>query len=175
MIRRLAALLTGLTFNSPLKPSQSNLSATSVESEGAARKLLKRHESELTRALKKQSHHHGHKHRESSTLKDAGVKFTFIIYENQRRWVGLGWTTSLFAYERSAWTDEHNNPVPAREAFELPEVEDGSRMRWRWAEESRWRVDGVPDDGKDPVDYDGDPGKMGWIYYDNKVGPRYGA
>ena len=107
--------------------------------------------------------------------KSSGVKFTFIIYENQRRWVGLGWTASLFAYERPAWTDEHNNPVPSKDEFELPDVEDGSKMRWQWVEGSRWRVDGVADD-KASADYEGDEAKNGWIYYDNKVrgnGPRW--
>ncbi|CAI4213387.1 unnamed protein product [Parascedosporium putredinis] len=102
------------------------------------------------------------------TGKDAGVKFTFIIFENQRRWVGLGWTTSLFAYERSAWTDEHNNSVPSRDSFELPETDEGSLMHWRWVRGSKWKVDGVPDEGKEAVDYDGDEGKNGWVYYDNK-------
>ena len=27
-------------------------------------------------------------------------------------------------------------------------------------------------DEKGPVDYDGDEGKNGWIYYDNKVSPK---
>ena len=95
------------------------------------------------------------------------MRFTFIIYENQRRWVGLGWTSTLFAYERSAWTDEHNNAVPPRDKFELPEVEDGP-AKWRWVKDSRWRVDGAADVG-DEADYDGEAGKHGWIYYDNKV------
>jgi len=167
-VRRLAALTTGLTFDSPLKPSTSNLSTMSTESEGSARKLLKTHESELSRALKKQSYHYGHKH-DSGSGKDAGVKFTFILYENQRRWVGLGWTSNLFAYERAAWTDEHNHAIPNKDAFELPEVEDGSQMRWRWVEGSKWKVDGVPDDGKESINYDGEEGKNGWVYYDNKV------
>lgn len=77
----------------------------------------------------------------------------------------------MFAYERGAWTDEHNHLVPSRDNFELPDVEDGSRVRWRWVEGSRWKVDGVPapEDGSEEVDYDGEAGKMGWIYYDNKV------
>ena len=113
-----------------------------------------------------------HKHGNNATGRDAGVKFTFILYENQRRWVGLGWTQSMFAYERAAWTDEHSNPVPPRNEFELPDVEDGSNMRWRWVEGSRWRVDGVSDDGSQEVDYDGEMGLNGWIYYDNKVCAR---
>ncbi|KXH43531.1 integral peroxisomal membrane peroxin [Colletotrichum nymphaeae SA-01] len=158
-IRRTAALVTGLTFEKPVKAVPVQITAAEngkVQAKPAA--------SELTKALRKQSHRHGN----NATSKDAGVKFTFIIYENQRRWVGLGWTQSMFAYERSAWTDEHNNPVPSRDTFELPEVEDGSNMRWRWVERSKWRVDGVPDDGTEPIDYDGEPGKNGWIYYDNK-------
>ncbi|KAK2001462.1 integral peroxisomal membrane peroxin [Colletotrichum falcatum] len=159
-VRRTAALLTGLTFEKPVKAVPVQMAAENGGMVHAKRPAA----SELTKALRKQSHKHGN----NATSKDAGVKFTFIIYENQRRWVGLGWTQSMFAYERSVWTDEHNNPVPSRDTFELPEVEDGSNMRWRWVDGSKWRVDGVPDDGTEPVDYDGDAGKNGWIYYDNK-------
>lgn len=142
LIRKLSGAVTGLRFEGPIKsPADAQLLA--------ARK--------------------GHKRTGSSRgSKSSGVKFTFIIYENQRRWVGLGWTHSLFAYERAAWTDEHNNATPSKEDFELPHVEDGSRMEWQWAEGSRWRVDGVPDD-HGPVEYDGEEGRNGWVYYDNKV------
>ncbi len=78
----------------------------------------------------------------------------------------LGWTNNLMAYERAAWTDEHNNPVPPKDEFELPEVEDG-HAKWRWVEESKWRVDGAPD--LDETDYDTEAGKNGWIFYDNTV------
>ncbi|KAK4225724.1 putative PEX23 peroxisomal biogenesis factor 23 [Podospora fimiseda] len=180
-IRRLASLLTGLHFEIPVKKgaaadsvevaangngSAKNKSKSGAVNAGSSGKGSSRgHESELTKALRRARGGH-----------DTGVRFTFIIYENQRRWVGLGWTTSLFAYERPAWTDEHNNVVPQRDEFELPEVEDGSNMRWRWVEGSRWKVDGVPDDavitedgeGKTGWDYDGPGGKQGWVYYDNK-------
>ncbi|KJR87730.1 Integral peroxisomal membrane peroxin family protein [Sporothrix schenckii 1099-18] len=190
-IRRTAALVTGLEFEGPMRPSKapsyvtaggSNLSDPSTTAATAAaalqsklsstkpgRRLSTPRESELTKAI-----------RRARAGQDAGVRFTFILYENQRRWVGLGWTTSLFAYERPAWTDEHNNAVPSKDEFELPEVEDGSKMRWRWVENSRWRVDGVVDDAvrvektgahgehMDTWDYDGEGGRMGWVYYDNK-------
>jgi hypothetical protein len=181
--RRLLALVTGLQFDVPARPSAAAASAASsaisvaslptgkgVSTPGSGPAQGAR-ESELTKAIRRARGGH-----------DAGVRFTFIIYENQRRWVGLGWTISLFAYERAAWTDEHNNSVPPRDQFELPEVEDGSRMKWRWVEGSRWRVDGVPDeavrvDGNDGSgdsemeewDYDGPGGRMGWVYYDNRV------
>lgn len=171
-VRRLAALITGLEISIPTKP----IKATNITEAAAATKNEKagngkgqanssgNRESELTKAIRRARGAH-----------DAGVRFTFIIYENQRRWVGLGWTNSLFAYERAAWTDEHNNAVPSKDNFELPEVEEGTQMRWRWVNGSRWRVDGVPDEavnvsGKDGEwDYDGDGGKNGWVYYDNKV------
>ena len=99
-----------------------------------------------------------------------GVKFTFILYENQRRWVGLGWTTSLFAYERAAWTDEHLNSAPIKEDFELPDVEGGG-ARWRWVEGSQWLVEGAEeyDEGGTKAKPDTINGGQGWIYYDNKV------
>lgn len=169
-VRRLAALMTGLAISIPAKP----VVATKISDAAALEKGKAGNgkgqvsggsrESELTKAI-----------RRARGANDAGVRFTFIIYENQRRWIGLGWTNSLFAYERAAWTDEHNNAVPSKERFELPEVEEDTQMRWRWVEGSRWRVDGVPDEavnlsGKDGGwDYDGEGGKNGWVYYDNKV------
>ncbi|KAK4126921.1 Pex24p-domain-containing protein [Parathielavia appendiculata] len=169
-IRRALALVTGLQFEGLTKPQSSALTAGtgSAASNATASSLETKPpssppESELTKAL-----------RRSRGDRGTGVRFTFIIYENQRRWIGLGWTTSLFGYERPAWTDEHNNAVPPRNQFELPEVEDGSNMRWRWVEGSRWKVDGVPDDAVKTSenggewDYDGPGGAMGWVYYDNK-------
>lgn len=93
-----------------------------------------------------------------------GVRFTFSIYENQRRWLGIGWTSSMLAYERASWTDEHLNPVPPKDAFELPEVE-GGQSRWRWVAGSDWKVDSGGDKDKGVSKDD-----VGWIYYDNKVG-----
>ncbi|KAF2086667.1 Pex24p-domain-containing protein [Saccharata proteae CBS 121410] len=93
-----------------------------------------------------------------------GVRFTFIVYENQRRWLGLGWTSSLLAYERTAWTDEHLNPAPDKDHFELPEVE-GGQARWRWAAGSEWRVEGAEGAEGNEADAKND---RGWIYYDNK-------
>lgn len=104
----------------------------------------------------------------------SGVRFTFILYENQRRWLGIGWTYSLLAYERAAWTDENLNTAPSKDDFELPDVE-GGHARWRWVEGSEWRIEGADGastpskavkGGKDDSKT-GDGG--GWIYYDNKV------
>jgi hypothetical protein len=98
-----------------------------------------------------------------------GVRFTFSIYENQRRWLGIGWTSSMLAYERAAWTDEHLNAVPPKEDFELPEVE-GGQSRWRWVEGSEWKMDRGDKDAKTGKAASSE--EAGWIYYDNKVGLR---
>jgi hypothetical protein len=98
-----------------------------------------------------------------------GVRFTFSIYENQRRWLGIGWTSSMLAYERASWTDEHLNSVPPKDQFELPEVEGGP-SRWRWVQNSEWKIEGGE---KDNIKADKGTSKedSGWIYYDNKVRP----
>lgn len=109
--------------------------------------------------------------------KPTGIRFTFSLWENQRRWLGLGWTNSLFTYERAPWTDEHLNPVFPKDEFHLPEVGDGGSV-WRWVEGSEWRVEGASageeGGGGDPFksstpDRKGKSSGGGWIYYDSKV------
>ncbi|RYP89405.1 hypothetical protein DL769_000056 [Monosporascus sp. CRB-8-3] len=157
-IRRIARGVTGLPFEIPETAKTTSPNGCPVETSTVkvgTEDGVKKPSSALTAALK----------RNRSGLKDSGVRFTFILYENQRRWVGLGWTNSLFAYERAAWTDEQNNPMPSKDAFELPEVEDAP-AKWRWVEGSKWRVDGVPE--MDEAAYETDAARNGWIFYDNK-------
>lgn len=104
-----------------------------------------------------------------------GVRFTFTLWENQRRWLGLGWTNNLFAYERAPWTDEHLNPAPSKDELELPEVESGD-SKWRWVEGSEWRVDvagegagGGNKSSKNEKRRSKNDDGGGWIYYDSKV------
>ncbi|KAH8691146.1 integral peroxisomal membrane peroxin-domain-containing protein [Talaromyces proteolyticus] len=131
-IRRICSFLTGLSF--------------SVESkQGSVKEKSTARSKSYATAIA------------ASSKGDGGVRFTFIVYENQRRWLGIGWTYSLFPHERSAWTDEHLNSVPPRDNFELPDAKDGN-AEWRWVEGSEWRIEGGDDSS--------DGG--GWIYYDNK-------
>lgn len=95
-----------------------------------------------------------------------GIRFTFTVYENQRRWLGIGWTASLFAYERSPWTDEHLNTTPPKDKYELPAVE-GGHAKWHWVDGSEWHV--ADSDGDAVSDGDGSKSEAGWVYYDNKV------
>jgi hypothetical protein len=95
-----------------------------------------------------------------------GIRFTFTIYENQRRWLGIGWTSSLLAYERSSWTDEHLNTTPPKDKYELPAVE-GGHAKWHWVDGSEWHV--ANSDGDAVSDSDGSKSDAGWVYYDNKV------
>lgn len=155
LVRRVCAVVTGLHFTDTLTPPGDP-------------------ENPPLPPRKQSDYHEKASLAASSAVKrrpDApGVRFTFILYENQRRWVGLGWTTSLFAYERAAWTDEHLNVAPAKEDFELPDVEDGA-ARWRWVEGSQWLVEGADptDEGGTKAKADTSNGGQGWIYYDNKV------
>jgi hypothetical protein len=154
-VRHLVSLLTGL----PFQITRAELAT------GAAPDLPPRRKSQHDLALSLAS---STKSRASSAV----VRFTFTTYENQRRWLGLGWTSSLFSYERAAWTDEHMNPSQPKDEFTLPAVE-GSTAHWRWVSGSEWRTDGAP---KTPGSSTGSSSSKvnteGWVYYDNKARPR---
>lgn len=158
-VRNFSAVVTGLEYPTPSKP----FDPTSKPVDGAPPLPPRATSSHQNATLAATA--------ASKRRPDAsGVRFTFILYENQRRWVGLGWTTSLLAYERASWTDEHLSPVPPREDFELPDVE-GGHARWRWVEDSKWLVEGAGelDEGGAQAKESTTDGGQGWIYYDNKV------
>jgi hypothetical protein len=102
--------------------------------------------------------------------KQAAPRFTYVIYENQRRWIGIGWSTKLFSYERAPWTDEFLEPVPPVNEFLLPEADDPT-VEWRWL--GNWKLDltndgglALPPDSK--VKAIENPGPDdGWVYFDN--------
>ena len=150
-IRRLVSVTTGLTFHNqsqaPVPPRK-----------GAPPPLPPRH---------KNQHDIANSLAARGQAEPSGVRFTFVVFENQRRWLGLGWTYSLLAYERTAWTDEHLNPSDHKDNFQLPVVESGT-AKWHWVRGSEWQVEGG---GK----HKATTGADGWIYYDNKVGQSQGT
>lgn len=92
------------------------------------------------------------------------ARFTYVIYENQRRWLGIGWTANLLTYERAPWTDEFLNESESIENFKLP-----SDNNWKWVDKS-WRLD-LSNDGAITTEakkttpspeFD-----QGYIFYDN--------
>lgn len=116
--------------------------------------------------------------------KNRNVRFTYVIYENQRRWLGIGWTSNLLSYERAPWTDEFLNESSSVETFRLPSSEDSdysfgnysylanSGAKWRWVDKT-WRLD-LTNDGAITLPSNkrykttADPGlDEGYIYYDN--------
>ncbi|KAI9668774.1 MAG: peroxisome- protein [Alyxoria varia] len=135
LIRRITAIITGLDFSNTASSRNTGTgSTTSSSSSSTSNKppplppRRKPHPAASASTL-------------TSTNKDKeSIRFTFSLYENQRRWIGLGWTSSMLAYERAAWTDEHLNPQPPPEKFKLPET-DKSVARWRWCDDSAWTVD----------------------------------
>lgn len=102
--------------------------------------------------------------------KQTAPRFTYVIYENQRRWIGLGWSTNLFSYERAPWTDEFLEPVLPVKEFVLPETDD-STVEWHWI--GNWKLDLTNDGGLTlPPDSKTrsieNPGpEDGWVYFDN--------
>ncbi|KAF1999640.1 Pex24p-domain-containing protein [Amniculicola lignicola CBS 123094] len=146
LVRRICAFLTGLNFGEPGTKGKDGAPALPPRRKSAQ---------EIAASL-------AAKRRPESP----GVRFTFSIYENQRRWLGIGWTSSMLAYERASWTDEHLNATHPKDTFELPEVE-GGQARWRWVQGSEWKIEG------NDVGSKGEKGNAsgdgaGWIYYDNK-------
>lgn len=113
------------------------------------------------------------------------VRFTYVIYENQRRWLGIGWTSNLLSYERTPWTDEFLNESSALDSFQLPNASDdvnfnnplesSSKMNgasWRWVDKT-WRLD-LTNDGaitlpnnKRSKTTANPSSDEGYIYYDN--------
>ncbi|KAJ5752484.1 peroxisomal membrane protein Pex23-Penicillium chrysogenum [Penicillium odoratum] len=134
LVRRLCAMVTGLSVTEP----PSNSQKAQAQGMGLNVSTKRRRDS-------------------------GGVRFTFVVFENQRRWLGIGWTYSLFPSERDAWTDEHLNVVPPKDSFELPDVRTGD-AKWRWVAGSEWRIEGADTtSNSDPK-----ASNEGWIYYDNK-------
>ena len=108
----------------------------------------------------------------SSGSKGGGaIRFTYVLYENQRRWLGIGWTSNLLSYERAPWTDEFLNESQQPDEFELPLLNDDSGMYWRWVDKT-WRLDLTNDasiqlsSSKAKTTANPKPDD-GFIYYDN--------
>ncbi|CEP61769.1 PEX28-32 family peroxisomal membrane protein LALA0_S04e00232g [Lachancea lanzarotensis] len=105
----------------------------------------------------------------SNTDEGKPIRFTYVLYENQRRWLGIGWTSNMLSYERAPWTDEFINEAPSPEQFKLPEENMG--MSWRWVDRT-WRLDMTNDGAIQPPSSrprtTAQPNSDdGYIYYDN--------
>ncbi len=89
------------------------------------------------------------------------ITTTISVFENQRRWLGLGWTSSLLPHERSPWTDIDRNPCsqPSEYTLPPPKVETEASVKrtiiWKWID-PEWRVE--KERGRDAD---------GWLYFDN--------
>lgn len=94
----------------------------------------------------------------------------FEILENERRWLGLGWTSFLlpnerpnFCYQQSMMTSPHVQGAAAdghesNDKFPFPVFEnDLYSYLWDWLDES-WSIDKEFNKGKDAE---------GWSYFDN--------
>lgn len=149
--------------------------------------LQARNHSLFAAAFAKVQKNAGHSLNPLSSESNRPVRFTYVIYENQRRWLGIGWTSNLLTYERTPWTDEFLNESSSIDSFNLPNPENhqnytfGSEQslqlsmnnaKWRWVDKT-WRLD-LTNDGaitlpnnkrsKTTANPNSDEG---FIYYDN--------
>ncbi|KAF9154442.1 peroxisome- protein [Linnemannia schmuckeri] len=82
----------------------------------------------------------------------ATMYYKFVLYENQRWWLGLEWTPMMLPNDRAPWTDDHLEPTQSKSAFQLPpphvahEAIPGQpnkvlrkSQEWRWLDPS-WRL-----------------------------------
>ncbi|MBW0473131.1 hypothetical protein O181_012846 [Austropuccinia psidii MF-1] len=75
------------------------------------------------------------------------IEFCFTIFENQRWWMGLDWSSTLLPNERPNWSDYLNRPVSAPNTFKLPSptlTPDSRqkiqrRVEWKWLDPS-WKI-----------------------------------
>ncbi|RMX83796.1 hypothetical protein D0869_05047 [Hortaea werneckii] len=162
-IRSLSSLLTGLDFPNP----------STASTPSKAPPLPRRPNSDATTTSVGTS-------ASKPTSTSPGIRFTFTLYEHQRRWLGLGWTSSLLSYERQNFTDEHLNPAPSPSDFILPDTTEdmpqasATAARWRWVPGSEWKVEGATSKGREKeksakrLGGGGGGDESGWVYFDNK-------
>lgn len=95
----------------------------------------------------------------------------FEVLENERRWVGVGWSKFLFPNERPTYCYEKSHlaaPEPKNtasneedEVYPFPVFEnDLYTYLWEWLDDS-WKLDLEFNKGKD---------KHAWVYYDSNWG-----
>ncbi|KAG7724732.1 hypothetical protein KL933_004554 [Ogataea haglerorum] len=76
------------------------------------------------------------------------------ILQNQRRWLGVGWSNTLLPFERGPFTTENlEKSWNSLESFQLREITQAA-CRWRWLD-ANWKTDNSFAPGE------------GWIYYNN--------
>ncbi|KAG0302147.1 peroxisome- protein [Dissophora globulifera] len=82
----------------------------------------------------------------------ATMYYKFVLYENQRWWLGLEWTPMMLPNDRAPWTDDHLEPTQSKSSFQLPpphvahEAIAGQpnkvlrkSQEWRWLD-PHWRL-----------------------------------
>lgn len=88
----------------------------------------------------------------------------FEILENERRWIGLGWSSILLPGERPNYCYDHSfspSPQPTSDKFPFPMFEnDLYTYSWNWADKE-WKID---------TEYNKHKSKDGWMYFDNSWG-----
>ncbi|KAG0345891.1 peroxisome- protein [Podila humilis] len=95
----------------------------------------------------------------------ATMYYKFVLYENQRWWLGIEWTPMMLPNDRAPWTDDHLEPTQSKSAFQLPpphiahEAIPGQQNKvlrksqeWRWLD-PHWRLKLASDSDVDGWEY----------------------
>ncbi|KAG7854366.1 hypothetical protein KL919_005160 [Ogataea angusta] len=83
-----------------------------------------------------------------------GKTVEFRILQNQRRWLGVGWSNTLLPFERGPFTTEDlEKSWDSLESFQFPDITQAT-CRWRWLD-ANWKTDDTFAPGE------------GWIYCNN--------
>ncbi|KAF9407531.1 peroxisome- protein [Podila epigama] len=95
----------------------------------------------------------------------ATMYYRFVLYENQRWWLGIEWTPMMLPNDRAPWTDDHLEPTQSKSAFQLPpphiahEPIPGQSNKvlrksqeWRWLD-PHWRLKLSSDSDVDGWEY----------------------
>lgn len=140
LIRQLATLLTGFQFPTQNITPQADLGTTGITF----------HSPVDTRIVSPMS--------PNSTAHVV----EFELFENERRWLAVGWSDSLMPLERQHYTNsDFQECFQQLDQFEFPELDNSAAVqsgRWKWIEES-WKPD---------LEFCLEKNPDGWVYYDHK-------
>ncbi|KAF9349425.1 peroxisome- protein [Mortierella sp. NVP85] len=91
--------------------------------------------------------------------------YKFVLYENQRWWLGLEWTPMMLPNDRAPWTDDHLEPTQSKSSFQLPPPHVAHEaipnqpnrvlrksQEWRWLD-PHWRLKLGTDSDTDGWEY----------------------
>lgn len=100
------------------------------------------------------------------TLNENTKIVEFQLLENERRWLGIGWSKKLLFFERSPYCSvDFKHSIGSLDKFEFPKLKNYKQSEWRWLD-NNWIVDDLSHlHSKSYPTHNKNPNT--WTYYDN--------